>query len=67
MFRFCADYSAPKSTEKTHYVGGATSTSPEGPYIAETVSIACQTSGGGRAIDPAGFQDTDGEIFSLQS
>lgn len=46
----------------THCVGAATSTSPQGPYTPQSQPIACQTSGGG-AIDPAGFQDSDGTRY----
>lgn len=56
------DYAAESPSQGTHCVGAATSTSPAGPYTPETSPIQCATSGGG-AIDPAGFQDSDGTRY----
>ncbi|EGO03197.1 glycoside hydrolase family 43 protein [Serpula lacrymans var. lacrymans S7.3] len=55
-------YAAESPSQGTHCVGAATSTNPEGPYTPQSQPIACQTAGGG-AIDPAGFQDTDGTLY----
>ncbi|KIJ60234.1 glycoside hydrolase family 43 protein [Hydnomerulius pinastri MD-312] len=59
---FVMYYAAWSPSQNTHCVGAATSTSPIGPYTPQSAPIACQTSGGG-AIDPAGFQDTDGTRY----
>ncbi|EIW81936.1 glycoside hydrolase family 43 protein [Coniophora puteana RWD-64-598 SS2] len=59
---FVMYYAALNPTENTHCVGAATSTNPEGPFNPESDPIACNTSQGG-AIDPAGFQDTDGTRY----
>ncbi|KAH7926542.1 glycoside hydrolase family 43 protein [Leucogyrophana mollusca] len=55
-------YAAMSPSQNTHCVGAATSTNPTGPYTPQSQPIACQTAGGG-AIDPAGFQDTDGTRY----
>jgi hypothetical protein len=57
-----ADYAAWSLSQRTHCVAAATSTSPVGPYTPEAQPIACQTAGGG-AIDPAGYQDTNGTRY----
>lgn len=57
-----SDYAANSKTEKTHCVGAATATAPQGPYTPQSKPIACQTAGGG-AIDPAGFKDSDGSLY----
>ncbi|KAI6124935.1 glycoside hydrolase family 43 protein [Pisolithus croceorrhizus] len=58
---FVMYYAAESPSQQTHCVGAATSTNPLGPYTPQTQPIACQTAGGG-AIDPAGFQDVDGQL-----
>lgn len=45
-----------------HCIGAATSTSAEGPYLARAEPIVCASDKGG-AIDPAGFQDSDGKRY----
>jgi beta-xylosidase len=55
-------YSANTADGKTHCVGAATSSNPEGPYHPEAGTIACPRSQGG-AIDPAGFADKDGKLY----
>ncbi|KAG2148567.1 glycoside hydrolase family 43 protein [Suillus cothurnatus] len=59
---FVMYYAAWSTSQGTHCVAAATSTSPVGPYNPESQPIACQTPGGG-AIDPAGFQDTNGTRY----
>ncbi|KAI6100692.1 glycoside hydrolase family 43 protein [Pisolithus croceorrhizus] len=59
---FVMYYAAESPSQQTHCVGAATSTNPLGPYTPQTQPIACQTAGGG-AIDPAGFQDVDGQRY----
>ncbi|KAI5991376.1 glycoside hydrolase family 43 protein [Pisolithus marmoratus] len=59
---FVMYYAAESPSQMTHCVGAATSTNPVGPYTPQTQPIACQTAGGG-AIDPAGFQDVDGQRY----
>ncbi|KAI5991362.1 glycoside hydrolase family 43 protein [Pisolithus marmoratus] len=59
---FVMYYAAESPSQMTHRVGAATSTNPVGPYTPQTQPIACQTAGGG-AIDPAGFQDVDGQRY----
>ncbi|KAI6041815.1 glycoside hydrolase family 43 protein [Pisolithus marmoratus] len=59
---FVMYYAAESASQMTHCVGAATSTNPVGPYTPQTQPIACQTAGGG-AIDPAGFQDVDGQRY----
>ncbi|KAI5984645.1 glycoside hydrolase family 43 protein [Pisolithus albus] len=59
---FVMYYAAESPSQNTHCVGAATSTNPLGPYTPQTQPIACQTAGGG-AIDPAGFQDVDGQRY----
>lgn len=56
------DYAAESPSQNTHCVGVATATTPTGPYTPQAQPIACATSGGG-AIDPAGFQDSDGTRY----
>ncbi|KZP11424.1 glycoside hydrolase family 43 protein [Athelia psychrophila] len=59
---FVLYYAAESISEGTHCIGAATSTNPTGPYAPTANAIACATAGGG-AIDPAGFQDTDGTYW----
>ncbi|KAI6113486.1 glycoside hydrolase family 43 protein [Pisolithus croceorrhizus] len=59
---FVMYYAAESPSQQTHCVGAATSTNPLGPYTSQTQPITCQTMGGG-AIDPAGFQDVDGQRY----
>ncbi|KAF9236970.1 glycoside hydrolase family 43 protein [Melanogaster broomeanus] len=59
---FVMYYAAHSPSQNTHCVGAATSTVPTGPYTPQSAPIACQTAGGG-AIDPAGFQDTNGTRY----
>jgi beta-xylosidase len=49
-------------TPRKHCVGVATSPSPRGPFISESEPFACPLAQGG-AIDPAGFQDSDGKRY----
>jgi len=56
------DYAAESPSQGTHCVGAATSTNPLGPFNPQAQPIDCNTSGGG-AIDPSGFQDTDGTRY----
>lgn len=56
------DYAAQNPSQGTHCIGTATSTSVTGPYTPRTQPVVCATSAGG-AIDPAGFQDTNGTRY----
>ncbi|KAI9740204.1 MAG: hypothetical protein M1834_004782 [Cirrosporium novae-zelandiae] len=56
---YCANmYSNPRK----HCVGAAMSLNIQGPYIPREDVFACPLDQGG-AIDPAGFQDTDGQRY----
>ncbi|KAI6037864.1 glycoside hydrolase family 43 protein [Pisolithus marmoratus] len=59
---FVMYYAAESPSQTTHCVGAATSTNPVGPYTPQTQPIVCQTASGG-VIDPAGFQDVDGQRY----
>ncbi|KAL2042853.1 hypothetical protein N7G274_004613 [Stereocaulon virgatum] len=56
---FCA---TPSSAPSMHCVGTATSSTVDGPYTASPNVLACPLAQGG-AIDPAGFQDSDGTLY----
>ncbi|KAK3168852.1 hypothetical protein OEA41_005300 [Lepraria neglecta] len=56
---FCA---TPSSAPSMHCVGTATSSTVDGHYNASSTVLACPTAQGG-AIDPAGFQDSDGSLY----
>ena len=56
---FCATLS---SAPSMHCVGTATSSTVDGHYNASSTVLACPTAQGG-AIDPAGFQDSDGSLY----
>ena len=58
MYFTAADASSPSM----HCVGTATSSTVEGPYTASDAVFACPLDQGG-AIDPAGFQDSDGSLY----
>ena len=45
-----------------HCIGAAVSTKIEGPYLARAEPLVCDSDKGG-AIDPAGFQDSDGKLY----
>lgn len=45
-----------------HCIGAAVSTKIEGPYLARAEALVCDSDKGG-AIDPAGFQDSDGKLY----
>jgi len=55
-------YAGESTSEGTHCVGAATATTPLGPFSPESSPLACNATGGG-AIDPSGFQDSDGTRY----
>jgi beta-xylosidase len=55
-------FSAIASSSGKHCIGTATSSSITGPYAGQESPLACHTDKGG-AIDPSGFQDTDGTRY----
>jgi len=55
-------YAAESPSQGTHCIGAASSSSPSGPFNPTSSPIACEKAGGG-AIDPSGFQDTDGTRY----
>ncbi|KAL3442971.1 glycosyl hydrolase [Aspergillus insuetus] len=59
---FVMYFSAIASSSGKHCIGTATSTSVTGPFQGQESPIACHTDEGG-AIDPSGFQDTDGTRY----
>ncbi|KAL3496124.1 glycosyl hydrolase [Aspergillus germanicus] len=59
---FVMYFSAVASSSGKHCVGTVTSASITGPYAGQEGPIACHTDEGG-AIDPSGFQDTDGTRY----
>ncbi len=61
--KFVMYYSARQAeNSNTQCISAAVSTNIKGPYLARPQPIACHTSQGG-AVDPAGFQDSDGKLY----
>lgn len=58
---FAASATAADDQQK-HCIGAATASTVEGPYAAQTDALICDLSEGG-AIDPAGFQDYNGDRY----
>lgn len=57
--RYFTGYS---SSDENHCIGVATSSSPEGPFLSQTLPIICNSSAGG-VIDASGFEDTGGALY----
>ncbi|KAI9879909.1 MAG: hypothetical protein M1830_006576 [Pleopsidium flavum] len=61
--QFVMYYSArQQENSNSHCISAAVATDIKGPYLARSQPIACHNSQGG-AVDPAGFQDSDGKLY----